>query len=88
MQRATRQISKKEEHKNISGVYIFSLLIQGYIQYMCDIVRLFNLFWYIFLKDQRVPVIFGNPNAMKLPELINSNRRPIEMDCFAGSFFS
>jgi len=35
-------------------------------------------------KDERVPVIFGNPNKMELPFLINSNGRPIEMDCFAG----
>ena len=34
--------------------------------------------------EKRVPVIFGNPNAMKLPCLMKSNGRQIEMDCFAG----
>ena len=35
-------------------------------------------------KDQRSPVIFGNPDPMTLPNLVLSEGRVFTIDCFAG----
>ena len=35
-------------------------------------------------EDRRVPVIFGNPNVMTLPDLMQSEKRLITMECFEG----